>query len=162
MIVKEGQSAVIDDKNGYVYSFYTAIEYNNEYRDEYLTEDILRNIFDVKNGTVEYITNGKTVAPYSTGAKIVVKDNDGNVYKEYQIIIFGDIDGNGVMNNLDYVTANRHFINDELLSGIKFISADVNRDMVINQIDINIFKGLMGGSFLYNQFTNQIEVRLEG
>lgn len=56
-----------------------------------------RNQFYVENGTYEVSDE-----MFATGVVVTVYDNNGGVYAEYPIIFFGDIDGNGTVDNYDY------------------------------------------------------------
>ena len=152
--VKEGKIATIDDKNGYIYSFYSSIEYDG-YKSDSLTFDVINGIFEVSNGTIDFQLNAK--GSYSTGSKIIVKDKDGNVYKEYQIVIFGDTDGDGKINANDLTAINRHVLETETLTGINFFAADLNRDGIVNEVDKEILKTNNTKVLIYNQITNKLE-----
>ncbi len=154
--VKEGKTAVIDDNNNYVYSFYTATPLNG-YSATYLTLDVISNIFEVNNGTLEYITNGNTRGPYSTGAKIILKDNGGNIYKEYEFVIFCDNSGDGAVNTMDMINVVQCLNGTKTLSEIQLFASDLNRDNKVDEIDKEMLKSYTSGVKRYNQITNKLE-----
>ena len=153
--VKEGKTAVIDDKNGYIYSFYQAENQAVGYKSDILTLELINSIFEVANGTIEIQVNDKS--HYSTGAKIIVKENNGNIYKEYQIVIFGDVDCNGRINVADLSKIAQYLSATTTLSQVSLFAADVNRDGVIDYIDKEILRINNTGEKTYNQFLNKLE-----
>ncbi len=68
----------------------------------------IKNAVEATNGgSIEvYTSDNKTTnaGNYGTGSTVVVKNSDGTVSKTYAICIFGDVDGNGLINTND-VTA---------------------------------------------------------
>ncbi|MBQ8165187.1 MAG: SH3 domain-containing protein [Clostridia bacterium] len=88
------------------------------------------NKIKITNGTVllqdkdgEVLEMSSKVA---TGQKIIVKDIDGNTIKEYSIVIYGDVTGDGQINALDYVYLKRHLWGISELTGLYKNSADVS------------------------------------
>ena len=145
---KEGQTAIIDDKNNYVYSFYNSVSHYNK---NYLTLAVLEGIFDVANGTIEFQTNGSPIGPYSTGSKIIIKDNQDNIYKTYEIIIFGDLDFNGLINTGDVTKINSYIKGTLTLTEIQLKAADLNFDGKVDIDDLNVLKNHIAGIKRYNQ-----------
>ena len=52
-----------------------------------------------------------------TGSKILVKE-DGKILRKYQIIIYGDANGDGKINSVDLLVLQRHILEIENLDGI--------------------------------------------
>ena len=154
--VKEGKTAVIDDKNKLVYSFYSTHDSMGQYSTDYLNEEILGAIFEVSNGSIafEKHTSGR-YSNYSTGAKIIVKDNDGNIYSEYQIVIFGDTDGSGTISALDRSIIFQYYSEPTSLTGAFLKAADLNADGVIDNTDERLIIMQVNHSIEYNQITNK-------
>lgn len=90
-----------------------------------LTESI-----SVKNGSVTITDkNGNALdssATVSTGQKLIIKDLDGKNFKEYIVVIYGDITGDGQINALDYVYIKRHLWGIAELTGVNKNAADVS------------------------------------
>lgn len=84
--------------NGVVFGFTQAA--NNTFKNT----TYLNNAFEATNeGTLSIVTSdGKTTAVgnYGTGTVITVTGKDGGV-KKYAVVIFGDVDGNGLINVYD-------------------------------------------------------------
>ena len=56
----------------------------------------------------------------------MIKDSAGKVYKQFDIIIYGDITGDGKIEALDYVYIKRHLWGISELSGINKTAADIS------------------------------------
>lgn len=84
----------------------------------------------VKNGSVLVTDkNGNAVsdtAKIATGQKVVIKDADGKVYKEFNVVIYGDITGDGKIEAIDYVYIKRHLWGISELTGINKTAADLS------------------------------------
>lgn len=152
--VKEGKKAVIDDKRNYVYSFYQSPQYAN-YRTN-LTIDVLNETFEATNGgSVEFVKNTKTT--YCTGSTIVLKDSNGNEIKTYKIIIFGDINGTGMINGnttsfVKYYAEGGSTVEDEFV-----FASDINFDGKIDMKDVELWKNYVVRVIGFNQITRVIE-----
>ena len=70
-----------------------------------------------------------------TGDRLAVYVN-GEVVELRDIIIYGDISGDGVITILDLVRINRHTLNISALSGTQLLAADVNRNGNVNIQDL--------------------------
>ena len=83
----------------------------------------------IKNSNNEVKSNTN----FTTGD--VVEVSNSKEKKTYQVIIYGDINGDGVIDKLDYLAVLRHYYNYAKLEGVYSSSADVNRDGVIDKLD---------------------------
>lgn len=52
-----------------------------------------------------------------TGAKIRLVNENGTVVKEYQIVLYGDVNGDGKINSIDLLVLQRHILEIENLTG---------------------------------------------
>ena len=88
------------------------------------------------------IKNSGTVV---TGDKVsVVVGNEG---KEYQVIIYGDANGDGEINAIDYVKIRKYIMKTSSLSGSYMEAADVNKDGLVDSLDyVKIRKYIMNTS----------------
>lgn len=127
LIAKEGSTTVIDDERGFIYGL-----------DFGVTESVLRNTYlgVVGNGHLE-------IEPSTIGTGTVVRvinDNDPNhkVDATYTIVIFGDLNGDGILNSTD-VTEMRnlsaHLVEYDDDSA-QFFAADLTHDGIINTTDV--------------------------
>ena len=87
---------------GVLYGFTQAA--NNTFKNA----NYLKNSLQATNGgTIEVVaSDGKTttVGNYGTGTTVTLKDADGNTVATYVVVIFGDVDGNGLINVNDTKT----------------------------------------------------------
>ena len=60
--------------------------------------------------------NGEDVSP------------DGKILKEYQIIIYGDVNGDGKINSVDLLVLQRHILEIETLDDIYQKSANIRKN----------------------------------
>ena len=105
---------------------------------------------NVNTSNDSLITNLKKI---SDGITVNIKDKDGNnkegnfvtgdiVYvkvgseeKEYKVVIYGDVNGDGVIDKLDYLGVLRHYYGYTKYSDCYREAADVNRDGNIDKLD---------------------------
>ena len=93
-------------------------------------------LFTTSNGTE------KTTGIMNTGDK--VKITVGEDIKEYQIVIYGDANGDGEINAIDYVRIRKYIMNTANLSEAYKEASDVNKDGEVNAIDyVRIRKYIM-------------------
>ena len=62
-----------------------------------------------------------------TGSKIQVKEN-GQVLREYKIVIYGDVNGDGKINSVDLLVLQRHILEIEEIEDIYKKSANIRKD----------------------------------
>ena len=112
-------------------------------------EDFIYGI-DVNTSISSLINNIKKL---SDGISVSVKDKDGNIKnstfvtgdilyikigsmeKEYSIVIYGDVNGDGAIDKLDYLAILRDYYGYTKYSGAYKEAADANRDNVVDKLD---------------------------
>ena len=62
-----------------------------------------------------------------TGSKIIVKEN-GNILRVYNIIIYGDVNGDGKINSVDLLVLQRHILEIEEINGVYKKAGNVRKD----------------------------------
>lgn len=70
---------------------------------------------------------------FATGDKVLI--NSGKESKTYEIIIYGDVNGDSLIDKLDYLAVLRHYYKYKEYSGVYKIAADVNRDGTVDKLD---------------------------
>jgi hypothetical protein len=70
-----------------------------------------------------------------TGNKLAVYV-DGTLVASKEIVVRGDISGDGKITIADLVRVNRHTLNISLLNGIQLLAADVNNNGSVNIQDL--------------------------
>ena len=115
-----------------------------DYKEQMLYSTLLNNIdfnidiFKIKNGNGNYVNNNNEIL--GTGSKIIIN-------KEYPIVIKGDINGDGKISSLDYITIKNHSLNIQKISDVsKTEAADVNNDNKISALDYVKIRNMIIGS----------------
>lgn len=75
----------------------------------------------------------KTTGKLVTGDKITIKS--GNDEKTYEIVLYGDVNGDGLIDKLDYLAVLRHFYKYTEYTGAYKLAADANKDGNIDKLD---------------------------
>ena len=86
-------------------------------------------------GTSEFIAseNGN-----GTGSVLKLFDNDGNLFKTYQIIIFGDLNGDAVADGQDAVITSCIINSPDIFENYQHFAADVDFDNQVSEYDYYI------------------------
>lgn len=94
--------------------------------------------FSVTNGSVKITTaNGSAVTGnVGTGHQVRVYDESGTLKYTYNVVIYGDTNGDGKVNGLDLLVIQKNNIKVSVLSGAYSTAADVNRDGKVNGLDL--------------------------
>ena len=85
-----------------------------------------------------YDLNGNEVTDYSkfVGTAMQVRlENNGHTYDTLDIIVIGDIDGDGKCMSADYRSVNRHILKQSTLTGDQFLAADNDENNKIQSAD---------------------------
>lgn len=109
LVAKADMPTVIDATNKYIYGITPG--------------DNIEDYITVNNGSYELVANssGKT---NGTGATVNVKDASGTVVDTYTIIIFGDVNGDGVITAADYSSIKNYTMGVEFENDAALIAAD--------------------------------------
>lgn len=124
------ETGVIDEDNGYVYGVPAGAN----------AEDY----FAVENGTFEMVANegGYT---NGTGATLVVKNEAGDEFATYTLIIFGDINGDGAVTATDYAAAKNASSGGSIDGDAANFAADVNGADAVTATDYAAIKNASSG-----------------
>ena len=71
---------------------------------------------------------------------------DGNLYKEFNIILFGDLNGNGKINNTDITLLCDHLLYQSYLLDYFLVAADVDHDGKVSTVDLLLMKEYIDGT----------------
>lgn len=106
------------------------------------TEQVISNF--ITNGCRIKIVDSKgTVKSGVVGTGDVIQIYVEDVLsKEYPVVIYGDVTGDGAIDGLDLLYVKRHTLNIKAISGIYAIAGDANKsnDNVINSLDLLYIK----------------------
>ncbi|MBO4873671.1 MAG: hypothetical protein J5496_09735 [Lachnospiraceae bacterium] len=71
-----------------------------------------------------------------TGDRIQILSPNGVVWQTYTILIYGDVNGDGMIDIFDLVGVRNHIIQTAELAEISFLAGDVNRDGTVDIFDL--------------------------
>lgn len=95
-----------------------------------MSVEAVKKKFDVKNGTLEIRdknNNVKTTGNVGTGDKAVITDLNGTKVFEYTFVLYGDVDGDGIINIKDALLIRKHNLGERKLGGVYLLAGDVDR-----------------------------------
>ena len=110
-----------------------------KYKDNYLYgftlgKDIKDTISKLKSTNLEItITSSKESGLIASGDKIKIKTNSEE--KEYIVIIYGDVNGDGKISSADYIKIKNHIMETNKLTNLEKEYADANKDGKISSAD---------------------------
>jgi len=112
----------------------------------------LSNI-SVQNGTVQLVSydgKAKTSGVLATGDKLQLRYKDsGSIYNTYNIVIYGDVNGDGDITIIDLLRVQKHLLNTSKLSGAFLTAADVSKDGAVTILDLlRVQKHLLGTAYI--------------
>lgn len=90
-------------------------------------KDLINTAYTIEiyNNKDELLTGDQLVG---TGSKIRLVDQNGKIKMEYEIIIYGDVNGDGKINALDLLILQRHIIEIEKLNGVYIKAGNINKN----------------------------------
>lgn len=134
--VKEGGTAIID-KNGYIMGLKTA-----------LTAKELFNDF-LEYGNVEVsVAKAQSSAKYlGTGSTVTVKYPDGQE-ETYTIVIYGDVDGNSLIDSIDIATVSNEVAIGGILNAVQTKAANVDGMRHVTTTDIALLSSVFATGVL--------------
>ena len=80
---------------------------------------------EIYNAKGTKLENGELAG---TGSKIRLIDEAGSIKMEYQMIIYGDVNGDGKINSVDLLVLQRHILEIEKLKGVFLKAGNINKD----------------------------------
>ena len=92
--------------------------------------EAVKKKFSVKNGTLEIRdknNNEKKSGVVGTGDKAVIVDLNGKKVFEYTFVLYGDVDGDGIINIKDALFIRKHNLGERKLEGVYLLAGDVDR-----------------------------------
>ncbi len=80
---------------------------------------------EIYNNKGELLTDEKFAG---TGSKIRIVDDNGIIKMEYEIIIYGDVNGDGKINSVDLLVLQRHILEIDKLKGVQLKAGNINKN----------------------------------
>lgn len=116
------------------------------------TEDIKNTLKSVDGSVNVSIKDGngnEKNGGFATGDKVII--TSGNETKEYYIVIYGDVNGDGNIKASDYVNIKNYIMGNKSLSGAYLKAADVNKDGSVKASDYVLIKNNIMGTYKISQ-----------
>lgn len=111
------------------------------------TVETFKSKIKVANGTMKLLDkNGKekTAGNISTGDKIIVYKTDNKEYINKNIVVYGDVSGDGKISIIDLANVQKHILKVKEQGGAFFTAADTNKDGKVSIIDLaNVQKHIL-------------------
>ena len=100
--------------------------------------DFSKNL-KVTNGNIKILSSSGDVKSgnIGTGDQVQLIDNSGKVVSTYNAVIYGDTNGDGIIDIFDLSQIQRDIIQATQIKGIKRTAGDTNRDGVIDIFDLS-------------------------
>ena len=118
----------------------SGIKYNNDYiygiNLNTSIDSLISNIKKISEGINVNVTdkdNNNKTSTFVTGDILTIKI--GSTEKKYNIVIYGDVNGDGAIDKLDYLAILREYYGYTKYSGASKEAADVNRDGKVDKLD---------------------------
>ena len=143
LTAKSGTSTVIDTDKGFIYG----LRFD-------MTPDDLDDYLAVQGGSYRVISG----AYLGTGSVVEVLDTQGSVVATYSVVIFGDVDGDGVATSDDIRAIKGHMNGADVLppDSSYLLAADVDGDGSVDLMDSLAIKSILNGSATIDQATRRL------
>ncbi len=140
LVADTGKDTVIDDTNMYIYGI--AAQSTN-----------IADFIDVAvDGLTFTCTTYNNASYIGTGSTVIVEDATGVDVVSYTVILFGDVNGNGIIDDAD-IAAVEAYVDEGEVSGFissaeAFIAADVTWDGIIDDDDVDALYAHLDGEYI--------------
>lgn len=118
----------------------TGIKYNDKYiygiSVNTSTSSLIDNIKKISSGisvTIKDKDDNVKNGIFATGDKVTI--SNGSDSRTYEILIYGDVNGDSLIDKLDYLAVLRHYYKYKEYTGVYKEAADVNRDGTVDKLD---------------------------
>lgn len=118
----------------------TGIKYNDKYiygiSVNTSTSSLIDNIKKISSGisvTIKDKDDNVKNGIFATGDRVTI--SNGSDSRTYEILIYGDVNGDSLIDKLDYLAVLRHYYKYKEYTGVYKEAADVNRDGTVDKLD---------------------------
>ena len=148
----EQQSKIVDIINQAGY------KYNNDYISDVKIGTSAGSITSKLQNGNEKVTikvtsinsNNKTIEKKDSsilGTGDIITISNGTETKSFRVVIYGDVNGDGLVSAVDYVKIKNYIMSASELSGSYKLAADVNKDGTITAVDyVNVKNYILGNN----------------
>ena len=72
-----------------------------------------------------------------TDSKLILKDSDENEVYKYTFIIYGDVNGDGLIDSLDVLVLQKHILETKLITGVFLKAGNISKNgQLPNSLDV--------------------------
>lgn len=89
---------------------------------DYINTKLQYEFYNSKN---ELLTDDDNIG---TGSKVIFKNDNNETLYEYIFIIYGDVNGDGIINSLDVLVMQKHILETKLLTGIFLKAGNISKN----------------------------------
>ena len=143
-VVEHAQKATSDEyitEDDLIYSNKYLVKENNIYRIDPKTsiEEFRKNIEIAEGKEIKIYKGKREVTEGYVGTGMIVKEAEGKVEQEYILSVIGDMNGDGIANQIELTMIIRHIVGLEewQLEGLNGESADITGDGKLNLVDVS-------------------------
>lgn len=118
----------------------TGVKYNDKYiygiNVNTSTSSLIDNIKKISSGisvTIKDKDDNVKNGIFATGDRVTI--SNGSDSRTYEILIYGDVNGDSLIDKLDYLAVLRHYYKYKEYTGVYKEAADVNRDGTVDKLD---------------------------
>ena len=120
----------------------SGVKYDNESKYIYginvdtSIDSLINNIKSVSSSISVIVKNSNDEVKdgvFATGDKVII--SDGETTTTYEVLIYGDVTGDGVIDKLDYLAVLRHYYKYKEYNGVYKEAADADKNGVIDKLD---------------------------
>lgn len=116
--------------------------------------DFVKNL-NIVGGYAQVKTAGGSTkqnsAVVATGDTVSIYYDNGTQYAKWTVVLYGDVNGDGKVDNIDRVKIRNYVLGTSKLSGAMVVAADVNKDGQVNNIDRVKVRNHVLGTSIINQ-----------
>jgi len=120
----------------------SGVKYNNESKYIYginvntSIDSLINNIKNVSSSISVIVKDSDDkvkTGVFATGDRVIISDGENII--TYEVLIYGDVTGDGVIDKLDFLAVQRHYYKYKEYNGVYKEAADADKNGVIDKLD---------------------------
>ncbi len=155
LILKDAKVAKFELKNGAAYKTSGGVTYIKGLNTGLLETTLKNTYFEMENVNVT-ITKAVTGRYIGTGSTVTVTDLNDNVIGEYVILIYGDVNGDGLITARDINDIENQIMSVSELTAAGRLAANVSGGRIVTAADGKLIKTVISGSGVLDQSTGSV------
>lgn len=107
------------------------------------------SVFNASGSIVTQANWSSTII--TTGMKLELRDSSSSLLDRIYLVVFGDLDDDGLINNTDRTQLYRYIRNQVSLANEQLVAADINHDGAVSVSDYQYWTTMVGDQSAYEQ-----------